>query len=271
MIFKKKVEQSEQNGVQMINGTIAFQGVKLNVYSFLSDGVLIDTGAKSLEKEFHPFFDQHEIDQVMITHHHEDHTGGAAYLQQLGKPIYMNEQFITSCHSKANYPLYRKVFWGKRDPFQAKPMMSTFTNRGTTWETIHTPGHAEDHMAFLNKEKGQLFTGDLYCQDRTKVVLRDESIPTQINSLKRVLAYDFDEVFCNHAGYLKNGRDNLNRKLNYLLELQNEIFALHSKGLQPKQINKILFPQRYPILYFSMGEWDSLHIITSVLKEGLAN
>jgi len=207
----------------------------------------------------------------MNTHHQEDNTSGAAYLQQLGKPIYMKEQLITSCQSKANYPLYRKVFWGKRDPFQAKPMMSTFTNRGAIWETIHTPGHAADHMSLLNKETGQLFTGDLYCQDRTKVVLRDESIPTQISSLKRVLAYDFDEVFCNHAGYLKNGRANLNRKLDYLLELQNEIFTLHNKGLQPKQINKILFPQKYPILYFSMGEWDSLHIVTSVLKEGLAN
>lgn len=271
MIFKKKVVQSEKNGVQMINGSISFQSFTLNVYSFLSDGVLIDTGAKSLEKEFHQFFDQHEIDQVMISHHHEDHTGGAAYLQQLGKPIYMNEQLINSCQSKANYPLYRKMFWGKRAPFKANPMMSTFANRGSTWESIHTPGHAEDHMAFLNKETGQLFTGDLYCQERTKVVLRDESIPTQINSLQRVLAYYFDEVFCNHAGYLKNGRDNLTRKLEYLLELQSKIFVLHNKGLQPKEINKILFPEKYPILHFSMGEWDSLHIVTSVIKEGLAN
>lgn len=271
MIFKKKVELSEVSGVQMINGSVAFQGVNLNVYCFVTDGVLIDTGAKSLEKEFQPFFDQHAIDQVMITHHHEDHTGGAAYLQQLGKPIYMHERYIKDCQSKANYPLYRKLFWGKRDPFHAEPIKSTFSSIGATWETIHTPGHAEDHMSFLNKETGQLFTGDLYCQERTKVVLRDESIPTLINSLQRVLTYDFNEVYCNHAGYLENGRDNLNRKLEYLLELQSKIISLHNKGIPPKQINKILFPKNYPIMRFSMGEWDSLHMVTSVINEGLAH
>lgn len=268
MIFKKKMERFEVNGVQMVNGSVAFKGVNLNVHCYLTDGVLIDTGAKSLENEFQPFFDQHEINQVRITHHHEDHTGGAAYLQLLGKPIYMHELFIEECQSNANYPLYRKLFWGKREPFKAEPMKSTFTSPGAVWETIHTPGHAQDHLSFLNKETGQLFTGDLYCRERTKVVLRDESIPTQISSLQRVLTYDFDDVFCSHAGYLENGRDNLSRKLEHLLELQSKILELHNKGLQPNQINKILFPQTYPIIRFSMGEWDSLHMVTSVVGEG---
>lgn len=272
MIFKKKLERSEVNGVHMLNGSVAFQSVHLNVYCFLTDGVLIDTGAKSLEKEFKPFFNEleSEIDQVRITHHHEDHTGGAAYLQQLGKPIYMHALFLEECQSNANYPLYRKLFWGKREPFKAEPMKSTFTSPGAEWETIHTPGHAQDHLSFLNKETGQLFTGDLYCRERTLVVLRDESIPTQINSLQRVLTYDFDDMFCSHAGYLQNGRDHLNRKLEYLLELQSKILELHNKGLQPKQINKILFTKKYPIIRFSMGEWDSLHMVTSVLVESKA-
>ena len=58
-----------------------------------------------------------------------------------------------------------------------------------TWDVIETPGHAIDHLAFLNRETGQLFTGDLYCQEMTKVILREESIPTIIESLKRVLTF----------------------------------------------------------------------------------
>ena len=267
MIFKKKVEQSEANGVRMVNGSVAFKNFQLNVYCFLTDGVLIDTGAKSLEKEFRPFLDQQEIDQVMITHHHEDHTGGAAYLQRQGKPIHMHELFIEKCQLKANYPLYRKVFWGSRSPFKAEPMPPTFTSKGATWGTIYTPGHAKDHMSFLNRDTGQLFTGDLYCKDRTKVVLRDESIPTQIDSLQRILLYDFGDVYCNHAGYLPNGRANLQRKLDYLLELQSKRVELHHQGLHPHQINKIIFPKKYPIIRFSSGEWDSIHMVTSVIKE----
>src|SRR5699024_12566035 len=88
---------------------------------------------------------------------------------------YMSEIKREYCMTKADYPLYRKIFWGKRKPFRAEPIGETFTSRNATWKVIKTPGHAIDHLAFLNKETGQLFTGDLYCQEKTKVILREES------------------------------------------------------------------------------------------------
>lgn len=107
----------------------------------------------------------------------------------------------------------------------------------------------------------------MYCQEKTKVVLREESIPTLINSLKTVLTYDFEEVFCCHAGYLKDGRLALQRKLEYLLNLQGNILKLHEAGDSPSEIKAKLFPKKYPITFFSSGEWDSLHIINSVIHE----
>jgi endoribonuclease LACTB2 len=156
---------------------------------------------------------------------------------------------------------------GKRPPFHAKPIGKTFSSRHATWDLIETPGHSIDHMSFLNRETGQLFTGDLYCQEKTKVVLREESIPTLIESLKTVLTYDFEEVFCRHAGYLKDGRSSLQRKLEYLVDLQGKILKLHGEGLSPNEIKGTLFPKKYPIIFFSSGEWDSLHIINSVIQE----
>ena len=252
----------------MGNGTVSFKNVKLNVYSFFIDGLLIDTGGKSLEKEFKPFFKQLNIDQVLITHFHEDHTGCAAFLQEeLQVPLFMNDQKIADCMKKADYPLYRQVFWGKRRPFQAAPIGESVTSPHATWKVIETPGHAVDHLAFLNTDTGQLFTGDLYCQERTKVVLREESIPTIIESLRHVLTYDFADVFCSHAGYLNNGRTALKRKLNYLLELQGETIRLFDEGKTPQQISAILFPKKYPITRFSSGEWESIHIVRSILRE----
>lgn len=268
MLFKKNFFQKTVNGVQMGNGTIRFQNIKLNVHCFFLDGVLIDTGAQSLEKEFIPFIEKLDIDQVMITHFHEDHTGCAGMLQQERQvPLFMNDLMIDYCKRKPDYPLYRKVFWGRRKPFQAQPIGKTFASPNAVWDVIATPGHALDHNAFLNRETGQLFTGDLYCQERTKVVLREESVPAIIESLKRVLTYDFGDVFCSHAGYLEEGRTALKRKLEYLLDLQGKIIELHEKGLPPKEITACLLPNKYPIMFFSSGEWDSLHIINSVLKE----
>ena len=270
MFLKSGFTVKEKSGVTMANGTVATKGVKLNVYCYTMDGVLIDTGSKTLEQELIPFFDTLDIDKVVITHYHEDHTGCASYLQKgIDVPIFMDETNIGYCEKKADYPLYRKMFWGKREPFQASPIGTNFISRNATWDVIQTPGHSNDHLSFLNRETGQLFTGDLFCGVKTKVVLKEENIPQIIQSLQRVLTYDFDEVFCSHAGYLKDGRKLLQRKLDYLLELQDNILTMYQGGKSAKEITADLFPKKYPITYFSFGEWSSKHIVDSVLKSYL--
>lgn len=267
MFFKKSFEQGQQNGVTYINGIVQFQAIKLNVYSYIVDGVCIDTGAHSLNKLFRPFYDAQKFDQVVLTHHHEDHSGNAAYLQNRGIPIYMAEKLLESCSKKPTYPLYRKVFWGARKPFHAQPLQATFESQHATWDVIETPGHAMDHVSFLNRETGQLYTGDLYVSSRTKVVLQEESIPVIIASLEKVLTYDFEDVFCCHAGMLKNGREALRSKRDYLIELENKVIDFSKQGYLPAQIHEKLFPKKYPITKVSGGEWNSMHIVTSILKE----
>lgn len=267
MFFKKSSYLGEENGVSYLNGEIKFKGISLNVYSYLIDGVLIDTGAQSLHKYFEEFIDSADFDQVMLTHFHEDHTGCAAYVEKTKKlPIYLNEKTIDYCSKRADYPLYRRLFWGKRKPFHAKSMPTKFNSRNAKWDVIDTPGHAYDHKAFLNKETGQLFTGDLFVSERIKVALTEESIPTIIDSLERVLSYDFQDVFCSHAGLLKDGREAIGRKRDNLLSIQHRVLTLQAEGNSAEEIRNILFQQKYPIMKFSGGEWDSLNIVTSIMN-----
>lgn len=267
MITKKKFTEERINGVHLGKGTLTFQNITLNVYSFSIDGVIIDTGAKSLEKDFADFFKKQDADFCVITHYHEDHTGNARILQEEMKlPIYMDSQKIDYCKTKADYPLYRKLFWGKRPPFEAKPIGKTFTSRTAVWKVIETPGHSPDHLAFLNHETGQLFAGDLYVTPKPKVILDEEHIPTTIESLKKILAYPFEDVFCSHAGYVQDGRKALQRKLEYLLELQHTVLRLYNEGFSPKQITNQLFPKKFPIINVSLGEWDSKHLVYSILQ-----
>src|SRR5699024_3262519 len=143
MLVKTSTKQNNTQNVRYIEGFVNFNKVKLSVYCYERDVVLIDTGSVSLLTSVMLFFEIADLDKVAITQYHEDHTGGAGYLQHTYNiPIYMNEASIESCQEKAHYPFYRKMFWGKRSPFTAKPIGHTFTSREASWSVIPTPGHA---------------------------------------------------------------------------------------------------------------------------------
>ena len=132
---------------------------------------------------------------------------------------------------------------------------------------IATPGHTEDHLSFLNKETGMLFTGDLYVSPKVKVILRNESIPQIVRSIDHALTYNFETVVCNHAGIVKDGRAALIAKRDNLCAIIDEVLTLQNKGMGIKDIQKALFPTTYPIKRFSLGEWDSIHVVTSILND----
>lgn len=267
MLFKRYTRLSEQGDVRLCECINAISQVKLNVYSFYQDGVLVDSGAHSLRNYFMPFYESLNIERVVITHAHEDHDGCAKYLSEKGIPIYVNEMSVSKSKSKADYLFYRKFFWGVRPPYEAMPHEETFQSKNYNWRVIATPGHAADHVAFLNESTGQLFSGDLFVTPRTKLILREESIPQIIQSIEHVLKLDFEEMFCCHAGYIKDGKKAFQMKLDYLLELTNKVQTLAQQGYSVDDIHQHLFPRKYQLIKVSRGEWHSKNIITSILSK----
>lgn len=251
----------------MGNGTIQFQSVKMNVFAFYTDGLLIDTGAYTLRKQFQPFLHSLDVEKVVLTHFHEDHSGNAYIFNKKFVPIYMNNLMRESCEFKANNPLYRRVFWGRRPPFKSTEIQKEFVTEHATWQSIHTPGHAIDHMCYYNETTGQLFTGDLYVTPKTKLILRDESVPEVIRSIEKLMPLEVEELYCNHAGFVKDGKRALQNKLDYLKEVEHKVITLHEEGRAQEEIVQILYPKQYPLVKLSRGEWDSKYIVSSILQE----
>jgi len=148
------------------------------------------------------------------------------------------------------------------------PLGDTIQSRNREWQVIYTPGHADDHVSFLDEENGTLFSGDLFVATKTKVIMNSESIPVIMDSIRTLLSYDFQAMFCCHAGYVEDGKKMLKQKLDNLENLYGEVKSLHNEGFSIEEIKNQLFPKKYAVIGVSEGEWDSLHIVSSILANG---
>ncbi|WP_462413064.1 MBL fold metallo-hydrolase [Neobacillus sp. Marseille-QA0830] len=261
-----KVEVNQD--VICIEGSVVNSGRKLGtVYAFLVDGMLVDTGPQIIESDFTSFFQDQNFELVTLTHSHEDHSGNASWIQKTKQvPIYVHPLGVGICAKASPYPKYRQLAWGVREEFQALTLGGTIESQTRQWKVIYTPGHAEDHVSLLDQDTGVLFSGDIYVNPRTKVIMDSESIPVIMNSIRTLLSHDFDSMFCCHAGYIPNGKTMLKKKLEYLENLSGEVEVLYKEGLSAEELKQKLFPKQYPIIHVSSGQWDSLHIITSILS-----
>lgn len=250
-----------------VNCTIKTPEIAMAVHSYVIDGVLIDTGSKTLRHEFEPFFKEADFDQIVLTHFHEDHTGNAAILEkEYGAPIFIHQMSTHLTPNETRVPLYRKAVWGGVEPFSSKPLPRTFKSRNDDWTVIDTPGHTKDHVALLNESKGILFTGDLFITPKTKVVIVYENILDTLDSLKKILIFQFEDIYCQHAGRLKKPHQMIQMKIDYLEELEGKILNLRKEGKDVHTITAELFPKINPIVQASNTEWSPLHIVRAFLN-----
>ncbi|NRA48755.1 MAG: MBL fold metallo-hydrolase [Phaeodactylibacter sp.] len=63
-------------------GAVLFGKPKLFSHVYFVDGLLIDTGHSRMRKQVATLTKELPVEQMFITHHHEDHSGNIEVLQQ---------------------------------------------------------------------------------------------------------------------------------------------------------------------------------------------
>ncbi|MGI6420731.1 MAG: MBL fold metallo-hydrolase [Syntrophomonadaceae bacterium] len=237
----------------------------MKVYLYIVDGLLIDTGPSTLARESSDFFNSHPIQQVALTHIHEDHAGMAAYLQEKIKvPFYLHDESIAEALVEPQLSAYRLNFWGRRPAFKAQPMPDVIKCSRYSFQVIDTPGHHPHHKAFLESEQGWLFSGDLLVTIKPRSVFSGENMSAMISSLEKLDKMDFDTVFCSHTGPRNNGRQVLKEKLDYLLGLKDKVQSLRKQGWHDEEIDRYLFPESSPLDNITEGDFSSLNIVSTL-------
>lgn len=259
------MEYSKYEDVAIAKGVCGEEDYETKIFLYALDGLMIDSGPKILEQDVVKFFEKQNIDQVVLTHNHEDHAGTAPWILKNTKvPVYLNAGAISSAHQPPVMDGYVTKMWGIRDTFDPQPLPEKLVTRSGKYvlETIETPGHLPYHNCFIDRERGWLFTGDLYLGTKLFISYKTENVGQMIVSIEKVLAdYEFDTIFCAHAGVVEGGKARLNKKLLFLQDLQKQTRELRAQGMDDHAIAGELIPFMLTIEEISGGDWSRYNII----------
>lgn len=101
---------------------------------------------------------------IVITHHHPDHVGGAAFFaRELGLPLWAHEQTAALL---PDVPIARHLAEGEE--------LALAGEAPSRWRVLHTPGHAVGHVCLHEPETGTLVVGDMVASVGTILIAPGE-------------------------------------------------------------------------------------------------
>jgi len=238
---------------------------------YFVDGLLIDTGPANAQLQLARVLGRVRPDQVVLTHHHEDHIGNALFVaNHIDRPPLAHPLALPLVRRPGPLPLYRRITWGTPQPFAAEALGKRLATPSHRFEVIHTPGHAPDHIALYEPEQRWLFAGDLFIAAHVKVLRADENVSGLIASLRKLLELPDCTLFCQHTGMHSSHHKSFGRKLDFLLSTQRKAVALRADGRSVAEIAAALDIRNRWIEVFSRGEFSGRNLIAELLRDAEA-
>ena len=188
---------------------------------------------------------------VLLTHVHPDHIGGAADVITRFGP--------------------RKVCkkpWPGRDehfPVEITPADDgdVFKTDGATLRAIYTPGHAQDHLCFYLEEEAALFTGDLILGIGTTVIpLQGGDMGLYLQSLEALLALELRRIYPGHGPAIEEPYDKIREYLEHRLEREGQIVeAIRAGARTVEQMVERIYVDTPRVLYPAAGQSVLSHLL----------
>lgn len=166
--------------------------------AFCYEEVLIDTGCPRTAKELLIAVREIPILQIVCTHAHEDHFGGAGPLkEERGVPVKAHPKAlpIMANPREMDLRLFQRQFWGIPEPVKAEPLSDTLEVGDKMFEVIETPGHSPDHIVLYESATGFLFSGDVVVGGLDRSLRADYDIWGILDSLRKLLALDLNVIY----------------------------------------------------------------------------
>jgi glyoxylase-like metal-dependent hydrolase (beta-lactamase superfamily II) len=210
---------------------------------------------------------EYRVEQVVNTHHHEDHAGNNALInEQLGLTPLVHPLAVPILANLPPIQFYRKLTWRTAPNSRTSALGEVVETQRYRFRVLHTPGHADDHVVLHEPDEGWLFTGDLYIADRLKLLRKEEDPHQLMASIAHTLDADFDRLFCAHRGPVADGHAALARKHAYLAAFGEQVRDLHARGLAPGEIVRRLLGREDQVMaMFSAGDFTRRNLVEAFL------
>ena len=235
--------------------------------AYLVGGALLDCGPPATAPELLRALEGRRVDSLLVTHHHEDHMGAAALLgERRGLVPRIHAAGVARLEGGFPQEAYRRLAWGRPPRVRAQALGPEERAGPFGFEVVPTPGHSPDHVCFFERERGWLFTGDLFLAERLKYLRDDEDLASLIASLEAVARLPVTRVFCAHRGPVRDGPAALRRKAERLSTLRDRVRELLAEGLPEREITRRAVGREGFLTWFSRGRFSARNFVRAVAR-----
>ncbi|MEN6422007.1 MAG: MBL fold metallo-hydrolase [Smithella sp.] len=239
------------------------------VYAFLVADTLIDTGTNRANIQFLSALKGKSIRKIVNTHHHEDHIGNNADVQEMfGIPIYAHRSALPYLEEPRlnNLRLYQRIVWDWPKKSKGTGIGDSIAMGNYNLEVINAPGHADDHICLYEPDKKWLFTGDLFCGTTFVYLRKDENYLQILETLKKLSELEIETIFCNLKGVVRNGKGALIKKISKMEQLRDDVLKLRDKGLSPESVRQEVLGSEDSWNLITGGHYSKQNTIDSILS-----
>jgi len=265
----------------------------VNLYVLFGEKItLVDTGPKT-ELAWKSLIYQlnrnglriKDIDQVVLTHHHVDHSGLLSILQQ-------HHPKVKTLAHKATIPwielrsdivknmvefykeLYKqhglsvdeidnvKKYYAYFDQYTSAAKIDGILNDNDIlegnkdWKIIHNPGHAQGHISLYHEETKALIAGDHLIEHISSGIFieppmttnepRPKSLVEYKRSLEKINMMDIQLIFSGHGNIITEPKQIVDQQLMRVTQRLDKIkFFIKFEPLTANQIMQAVYSKRY--------------------------
>lgn len=176
---------------------------------------------------------------ILLTHHHRDHTGAVAVLSRhFRAPVHAHALTYAQLPDQ-DFLVGGALADGDTIALGNAP------DGSSNWqlEVLHTPGHARDHLCYIDTRYRAAIVGDMLSTVSTIIIDPPEGhMATYLKSLERLLATPITMLYPAHGPAHRDGHALIGHYLAHRRQREEKIFS--ALGETPRSLEELL-PEAY--------------------------